>query len=135
MLNKIISIIPPTLFLDTKDIQHAVYIKGDVTTGPCFKCTFENNVLFINNHAIGCNISFMNINTTERNYTLLYRRNGSSFVYDCYTWFLSGYYDICYTSLSFSEECEVSQYSVYINGTEPGNQYSNSEKFHSYIFF
>ena len=83
-----------------------------------------------NKHATGCNISFLNINTTDRNHTLLYRGNGSSSVYDCFTWFLSGLYDICYTSLSFSEDCEVSQYSVYINGTKPGNQYINSEKCH-----
>ena len=51
-------------------------------------------------------------------------------MYDCFTWFLSGNYNICYTSLSYSEDREVSQYSVYINGTEPGNEYINSEKCH-----
>ena len=108
-------------YLDTKDIQSASYISGSASSGACFQCVFENDVLDTNNHAIGCNISFVNINTTERNYTLLYRGNGSSSVFDCFTWFLSGYYNICYTSLSYSEDCEVSQYSVYINGTEPGN--------------
>ena len=120
--------------LDIKDIQHAQYIKGDITTGPCFQCVFENDVLINNTHATGCNISFMNINTTERNYTLFYRENGSSFVFDYFKWFLSGYYDICYTSLSFLEDCEVSQYSVYINGTEQGNQYSINKKCHNLFF-
>ena len=47
-------------------------------TGPCFQRVLENDILVNNSHATGCNISFLNINTTERNYTLLYRENGSS---------------------------------------------------------
>ena len=41
---------------------------------------------------------------------------------------MSGYYDVCYTSLSYSEDCEVLQHSVNINGTDQGNQYSVNEK-------
>ena len=94
----------------------------------------ENDVLVNNDHATGCNISFLNINTTERNYTVLYRENRSSSVFDCFTQFLKGLYDICYTSLSFSEDCEVSQYSAYINRTEPGNICHNNIKCHVLIF-
>ena len=84
-----------------------------------------------NDYAIGCNISVLNINTTERIYILLYRETGSS-AFGCFIWFPSGYYDICYTSLPFPKEYDICQYSIYVNGTEPGKDYYN---YHNIIFF